>query len=1013
MSQSSRSRPFPGRRLAPAFVPIAFACWCAASLAGAASAATPLRTALRPRPAHLATTAGAPRFFNYPAPDGVGDGAGEPSLGSNWITEQSFSNSNGSIPNGGSANYFGGFLPYMLKATFNDCQSPALVTWDQKTLLTANTPRVYGDPILFTDHNTGRTFVSQLEGLTPLGSTTDFTDNDGASFLPSQGGSQPSCVDHQTIGGGPFHAPLTGTTVYPDAIYYASQCVGDAVCAISLDGGLTFGSSVPMYTVNDCDGLHGHVKIAPDGTVYIPNKSCGGSLPFHGGGNVAAIVSENNGVTWSIRTVPDGASMNEWDPSVGIATDGTVYLGYQGADGHARVAISHDKGVTWAPSVDVGVPTGSVQVDGGAIQNITFPEMVAGDPDRAAFAFYGSTLADNLPTIDHSGGSNNDPSLFPGTWSLYIATTYDGGQTWITQNVTGADPIQRGPICGGGNCRNMDDFFDATIDKEGRILVGWDDGCVGGCVNSGPNSNSAKATITRQSGGKRMFAAYDPVEPRIPEAPGLTGRIDNGTVNLSWQAPDNGGTAISAYKVYRSVGGGSFTLRATVTSPGYIETVNPTQTNVYRVTAVNGLGEGPYCHDFTPDSGPVATACLAPGLLAVNDVNPDGSDNDSGANTPPDPSVNIRDLSVSEPYNGTNPGQVTFTLHMTPSTGVLPPSSQWYIIWNRKTVAADGSDRRFVCMKTDASGVESFVYGDFGPPLPLDGSVPPPNANTPTPLGNADFGSFDLASGVMTIKLADADLDGAPLGAGDHLPVLNVRTYLARPDAGQKSQNNASDITVDGDYTLVGNGSCFCTVDQAPISGLSASPTSGTAPLTVTFDASSSTDPDAGDRPGSYTFDFGDGSDPVTQSTSTISHTYTVASSSSGFFATLTTKDQLCGKQSANTASVNISVTANTAVPPSPRNLPRAFQIRPLGNPSHGPTTFALDLTRDGVVSIEIFSADGRRVADVLDAWMPAGSHNVAWNAQDRGGHAVPPGIYMVRAKSGERQALSRVVLVQ
>src|SRR2546428_9416103 len=116
----------------------------------------------------------------------------------------------------------------MVKVTFNDCQSPALATWEQKPVVLPSTPRAFGDPILFTDHTTGRTFVSQLEGLTPAGSTTDVTDNDGDSFSPSQGGSQPSCVDHQTYGGGPFHDPKPPTFGnYPNAIYYASQCISD------------------------------------------------------------------------------------------------------------------------------------------------------------------------------------------------------------------------------------------------------------------------------------------------------------------------------------------------------------------------------------------------------------------------------------------------------------------------------------------------------------------------------------------------------------------------------------------------------------------------------------------------------------------------------------------------------------------------------------------------------------------------------------------------------------------
>src|SRR5438046_6778547 len=220
----------------------------------------------------------------------------------------------------------------MLKITVNDCQPPARVTWDEKPLLTASTPRAAGDPILFTDHATGRTFASQLEGLTPAGRTTDITDDDGDNFMPSEGSSLPSDVDHQTFGGGIFHAGAIGpVTSYPNAVYYASQSVADARATLSQDGGVTFGPASPMYTINDCAGLHGHIKVSPkDGTVYVPNVACGGSVPFHEtGAKQTLLVSENNGITWTQRPIPDStttgngsadnAILGTRDPSVGIA----------------------------------------------------------------------------------------------------------------------------------------------------------------------------------------------------------------------------------------------------------------------------------------------------------------------------------------------------------------------------------------------------------------------------------------------------------------------------------------------------------------------------------------------------------------------------------------------------------------------------------------------------------------------------------------------------------------------
>ncbi len=951
----------------------------------------PWRNPAMPAPASVP---GVPRFINYATPPGVADAAGEPSIGSNWTTEQTFSNSLRAIPNGGQVNYFGGFMPYMLSATFNDCQSPAKVTWNQKPLLTANTPRVYGDPILFTDNVTGRTWVTQEEGLTPLGSTTDITDNDGNTFSPSQGSGAPSCVDHETMGAGPFHAPLTGgTALYPHAVYYASQCVADATIALSLDGGVTFGPSVPMFTIYDCAGLHGHIKVAPDGTVYVPDKACGGNIPLLNDGEAAVIVSEDNGLTWTIRTVPGATTTGDDDASVGVGSDGTIYLGYQSADGHPRIAVSHDKGVTWINIRDVGASVGVV--------NCAFPAVVAGDGDRAAFAFYGTTTA----------GAYNQPT-FPGVWYLYIATTFDGGATWTTQNVTPGDPVQRGGICGSGDCRNQLDFFDATIDKQGRVLVGWDDGCINGCVSAPPNSFTAKAVITRQSGGKRMFAAYDPVEPRIAEAPALAGSSVNGTVQLSWGAPDDGGSSVTSYNVYRKVtAGGSYTLLATVLAPGYTDTVDPTVEVFYRVTAVSALGEGPYCLEYTPGTPP-PSPCKLPGVIAVNDLNPNGTDNDAAQNTPPDPTVNVRHLAMTETYAGLGVNEVTFRMQMAPSIGPVPPESQWYMVWNRRTIAADGSDRRFVAMKTDPLGVMSFVYGDFGPPLPLDGSVPPPNANTPTPLGAADFGSFNPATGELVIRVANAKLDGSPLVAGNSLNALNVRTYLGRPDAGQKSQNNASDITVNGAYTLVGNASCFCEVDQAPVARLSASPTSGTVPLTVVFDAAASTDPDAGDAVGSYTFNFGDGSDPVTQASPSISHTYTAPSGASGYFATLTVKDQKCTLQSINIASLNIEANAAPTGVDTPK-LPKAFRIAPMKNPSQGQVFLTLDMNAPGDVDIQVFTEDGRRVASLLNTAMAAGTHGLHWRGLGSNGKPVAAGVYLVRAKTGEQVHVSRIVLTR
>jgi len=52
--------------------------------------------------------------------------------------------------------------------------------------------------------------------------------------------------------------------------------------------------------------------------------------------------------------------------------------------------------------------------------------------------------------------------------------------------------------------------MDVTVDKQGRIIVGYADGCVGGCVTGTTNSYTAIAAIARQSGGSGLFAATMP-----------------------------------------------------------------------------------------------------------------------------------------------------------------------------------------------------------------------------------------------------------------------------------------------------------------------------------------------------------------------------------------------------------------------------------------------------------------------------------------------------------------------
>jgi hypothetical protein len=439
-----------------------------------------------------ATAAVTPSYTNYRSSAHVA--AGEPTIGADWAT--------------GNAMFGSGTIAYRVK--FNSANTND-ATWTN-TLVPANlvAARATLDTILYTDRVTNRTWFEYFEGVC---SGMYYTDNDGGTWTRSTlGCGVITALDHPTIASGPYAAAPTLTQPsYSRAVYYCAQAAVEGACARSENGGDTFGVGYP-YSMNagaallNADGMHciassGHAKAAPnDGTLYVPIKNC-----FFGNGNVQGLaVSSDNGQSWQQYQIPGSTTQSESDPSVGVGSDGTVYYGWQdgAADAtgsRAKIAVSANKGASWSTPVDVGT---APSWTGATIKNVQFPAVVAGDGDRAAFAFLGTP----------SGGSDQ-AAAFTGVWHLYVATTFDRGITWTTVDATPLDPVQRGQICMTGTAcsgnRNLLDFMDATVDKSGNVLVGYADGCTSACAGNGgtpSQSTDAWSTIARQTGGTGLFA---------------------------------------------------------------------------------------------------------------------------------------------------------------------------------------------------------------------------------------------------------------------------------------------------------------------------------------------------------------------------------------------------------------------------------------------------------------------------------------------------------------------------
>jgi len=403
----------------------------------------------------LAATASTPAFTTHPAPPGWAESAGEPSLGVDPATDAAL------------------FQAYTrtYRVTFD---ASGAATWSDVT-----PPHALGtnlDPMLFTDPGTGQTFAGGLEGeCSVFWSTTD----EGASWTPVGNACAPPAVDHETIFAGPAHAPLTGRMVY----YCAHAEV--ETCSASPDGGLTFGPSVPIGAgTHPCLGTFGHGRVGPEGTAYVPAAHC-----QIGAG---VMVSATDGLSWTTTILP--ASLPPpagFDPAVATTRGGWVYAAFQDAKGREMVTLSKDQGAHWTFPRDAAAGLG--------LATTTFNALVAGDDERAAVAFLGTTT----PGDAFAAG-------FPGAWSLYVSFTYDGGQTWTAVQASDG-PVQRGWICADGlTCsggRNLLDFIDAAMDGHGRVLVAYADGCEGCADPSG--SHHAKGTIARQSGGLGLLAAFD------------------------------------------------------------------------------------------------------------------------------------------------------------------------------------------------------------------------------------------------------------------------------------------------------------------------------------------------------------------------------------------------------------------------------------------------------------------------------------------------------------------------
>lgn len=361
------------------------------------------------------------------------------------------------------------------------------------------------DPMLWVDAATDRVFNFPMWPILAC-SWGAWSDDDGETWTERPMACGLPGVDHQKVATGPFveGGPLRPTGSYPNVVYYCYNKLLTTNCAVSTDGGLTFPVDSVVFE-GECAGLNGHPAAAPNGTAFVPIGDQCPTENFVGR-------SFDNGLTWEVLKIRTGGlGSAETDAEVAVTPDGTSYYFFRAlADHKVYVMRSRD-------AFDTN--DGPFLVSPPDVVSTRFLAMAAGSDGRLAFAYLGSRDSAARP------GEVPDSAR----WHLFTTFTLDADApepTFVTLQVTPPeDPVQIGYTweAGGGDPgRNLLDFIDGVVGKDGRFYVAFTDGCTADCAgNRSATKHQSRARDTAlavQVEGPSLVDATDATPPGSPEA---------------------------------------------------------------------------------------------------------------------------------------------------------------------------------------------------------------------------------------------------------------------------------------------------------------------------------------------------------------------------------------------------------------------------------------------------------------------------------------------------------------
>lgn len=327
------------------------------------------------------------------------------------------------------------------------------------------------DPVLAVDRATGRVFAAHATGPTrtfpvlvsqsplPTAVPTSLAAAYGFQvYRSSDEGKTWATADYRTAPVGDWEKVVVGPprpnasraeqpVGYPSVVYLCGnsplEVTGPGrICYRSLDGGATFAiagyvTPSPRMPPDVCPPLAANTGVvAGDGVVYQPVSCTGGAY---------VAVSEDQGVTYTFRAVPDSPVSNGLSGQLQIVMDqaDTLYAMWVKED-RLEMVLSRDQGRTWSRPQVIGAPGVGV---------ITRPAPAAGKRGEFGVAYYGAT--------DRSATK----------LSLYVTHTseaLDAGATWISGALNDpAKPVYVDAGLTGASPRA--DYISATFDESGSF----------------------------------------------------------------------------------------------------------------------------------------------------------------------------------------------------------------------------------------------------------------------------------------------------------------------------------------------------------------------------------------------------------------------------------------------------------------------------------------------------------------------------------------------------------------